>query len=186
MARNHSLSAHRLVGFMMLTMVGLSACGSSARSGSQRATSSIPTGGSSTPTTAAVRSASASSTGLAEGVALPADPCAPVLKALTGLGWTVTKTEKAYGPGGADTRCNFDGNGGTDGGFQNGAIEWLPTLDTIISSERGTPVTGLSVTAWKEVHESDAIIVGSDRPFTVFLAHGADKLVQLAAELLKG
>ena len=97
-------------------------------------------------------------------------------------GWTVTKSETAYGPGGAGTQCAFDGTHG--GVTDNGYVGWLSSAD-FLNYDKGDPVDGAGVTAHRS-KTGENLIVDGPHPFIIFVASGGTNDVQVAAQLAKG
>jgi hypothetical protein len=184
MARNHNGKTRQLAVFIV-ALVGLAACGASTGSGTSKATSPIASS-SATPTTPGTAPKVVLSNGsAAKDATLPADPCAPVLKALSSLGWTVTSSEKsATVPGSPNDDCTFHGSDASGTDQQESFVIWMPTLRFVPQSAL-TPLAGLSVQAWSDKTSPKHIFVSGDHPFQLSMNHG-DNLITLATELLKG
>lgn len=117
---------------------------------------------------------------------IPADPCAITTKAITSIGWKVTKSEIATGPGGPKSQCTFDGTL-PDSSSENGWVAFLPGKQIGLEYHESEAISGVGATAFRGSPQTGEILVTGHAPyFRIFVASSDKDAVALAAAVVSG
>lgn len=120
------------------------------------------------------------------GAGLPADPCAPTTAAIKSLGWSVVKAEAGLGPGGPNTQCTFQADGG-DNKVENGWVAYIPASQMSAEYHQPEAITGVGVEAFRGSPQSGEILAtGASPGFRLFVASGDDAALDFAKALVNG
>ena len=152
--------------------------------------SSTPKAGSNTtnPSASGSPSTAAAGTTIAANTdsAIPTDPCAVTTRAITSIGWKVTKNEIVAGPGGAKSQCTFEGTL-PDSSFVNGWVAFLPGTQIALEHHENEAIAGVGATAFRGSPQTGEILVTGHAPyFRIFVATSDKDAVALAAAVVSG